>query len=87
MVHLAEDGERDAAVIIAAGLAELERTPEVSVDYLAVVDGTTLEPQTTITPSARVLFAGLLDGVRLIDNMELLPRTAVEREDGHGAGD
>jgi pantoate--beta-alanine ligase len=86
MARLAETGERDADVIIATGFAELKRTPELSVDYLAVVDGASLEPLTTVIPGARALFAGVLAGVRLIDNVELLPPVVAKREDRHGAG-
>lgn len=87
MAALARGGEPAAAAVIRAGLAELESRPELSVDYLAVVDGETLEPLTTIGPGARAIFAGVVGGVRLIDNLELIPAVERRSEDGDGAGD
>ena len=86
MVDLAQAGEPAAEAVIRVGLTELGSTPELSVDYLAVVDGATLEPLASIGPGARVIFAGVLAGVRLIDNLELLPANARRDEDGHVAG-
>lgn len=85
MVSLARTGERDAATIVQAGLAESRTSPELGVDYLAVVDGASLEPLQSIVPGARAIFAGALDGVRLIDNMELLPMSETGQEEPHGA--
>lgn len=88
MADLVRNGEIAANAVIRAGLTTLESTPELSVDYLAVVDGATLEPMTTIEPGARALFAGVLGGVRLIDNrgVELAPADARRSEDGDVAG-
>lgn len=85
MVSLAQTGERDAATIVRAGLSELQSSPALSVDYLAVVDGATLEPLHSIVPGARAMFAGALDGVRLIDNMELVPTSEAGQEEPNGA--
>lgn len=89
MAEIARSGEPAADAVIRAGLTELEPVPELSVDYLAVVDGATLEPLATIEPGARVLFAGVLAGVRLIDNrrVELMPAQGRRSEDGDVAGD
>ena len=73
MGRLSQAGERDVAALLAAGHTELRSAPDLTIDYLAVVDGAMLNPLTTAIPGARVLFAGLIDGVRLIDNRELVP--------------
>ena len=73
MVDLAAAGEPGTARLIAAGQAELAAEPAVAVEYLAVVDPTTLEPLTAIARGARVIVAVHLGGVRLIDNVALLP--------------
>lgn len=84
MVGLARSGETDANALLEAGHAVLATTPAFQTDYLAVVDGATLEPVTTIKPGARILVAGILDGVRLIDNMALA-RERIE-QDASGEG-
>ncbi|HET7095303.1 MAG TPA: pantoate--beta-alanine ligase [Thermomicrobiales bacterium] len=71
MADLARDGVRDAARLEAAGCAELEAAPEIEIDYLAVVDGATLEPVAEAAAGSRVLAAVRLGGVRLIDNIAL----------------
>lgn len=68
---LAAAGETGVPALLAAGRATLATTPEFATDYLAIVDGATLEPIAAVTPGARVLLAGTLDGVRLIDNMAI----------------
>lgn len=46
-----------------------------AVDYVAVVDPTTLEPISALHQSARVLAVARIDGVRLLDNMAIeVPR-------------
>ncbi|HEU0113373.1 MAG TPA: pantoate--beta-alanine ligase, partial [Thermomicrobiales bacterium] len=67
----AREGIRDAARLEAAGRAALARTPELDLDYLAVVNGATLEPATTVEPGSRALAAVEVGGVRLIDNVAL----------------
>jgi pantoate--beta-alanine ligase len=71
MADLARDGVRDATRLEAAGRAALARTPELTIDYLAVVDGATLEPAPTVGPGSRALAAVQVGGVRLIDNVAL----------------
>ena len=46
------------------------------VDYVAVVDGRTLEPLQLVRPGARLLIAAEIEGVRLIDNAAVAPETA-----------
>lgn len=46
-----------------------------AVDYVSVVDPTTLEPVSAVNQSARVLAVARIDGVRLLDNMAIeMPR-------------
>ncbi|MGH2615334.1 MAG: pantoate--beta-alanine ligase [Thermomicrobiales bacterium] len=65
-------GERDIARLEEAGLAELN-LPRVVVDYLAIVDGGTLEPLQILDTDARLLVAAEVGGTRLIDNAALTP--------------
>jgi pantoate--beta-alanine ligase len=46
----------------------------VTLDYLEIVDPDTLEPVDRLVPGARALVAAEIGGVRLIDNLELVPR-------------
>lgn len=67
-------GERDTAALRQAGLAVLAGEPDLTLDYLAVVDGDMRErPAVENDPMTRVLVAARLFGVRLIDNMALFP--------------
>jgi pantoate--beta-alanine ligase len=85
MTGLAEAGETDAATLLQAGREVLATVPEFETDYLAVVDGTTLEPVDSVTPGTRVLLAGVLDGVRLIDNKALAPGSTARADSGEDA--
>ncbi|HEX2033623.1 MAG TPA: pantoate--beta-alanine ligase [Chloroflexota bacterium] len=61
-------GERDAVRLRRAMETILLDTPEVTIDYVAVVDAETLEPLDEIRHPAHALIAARLGGVRLIDN-------------------
>ena len=74
MVANAEPGEADAARLVALGWDVLAGEPGMAVEYLAVVDQETLEPVETAVPGTRVVVAVRLGGVRLIDNIPLMPR-------------
>ncbi|MDL2345410.1 pantoate--beta-alanine ligase, partial [Deinococcus sp. MIMF12] len=70
----AASGERDTAALRQAGLAVLAQEPELSLEYLAVVNGDMRErPAVENDPMTRVLVAARMFGVRLIDNMALFP--------------
>lgn len=65
-------GERDTARLRQTGLDVLADDPEVSLDYLAVVDGDMRErARVDDDPMTRVLVAARMYGVRLIDNLPL----------------
>jgi pantoate--beta-alanine ligase len=67
-----EGGERDAAVLAAAGSAELRTEPDVVVDYFAVADPETLEPIVgRCERGAAVMVAARVGRTRLIDNVLL----------------
>jgi len=74
----AEAGEADAGRLAALGRETLSAVPEIAVDYLAVVDPETLEPVEMVGTGARALLAVRLGGVRLIDNVPLVPRSTAD---------
>lgn len=62
------NGERGASALIAAARSELETTPGVTVDYVALVHADTLEDVAQADPRSLMLVAARVDGVRLLDN-------------------
>jgi pantoate--beta-alanine ligase len=71
--HAAEN--RDTPLRLSMmGAVLISAQPEVTLDYLEIVDPDTLEPVDRLVPGARALVAAEIGGVRLIDNLELVPR-------------
>ena len=68
--------ESDVTALVAAGETLLRETPGLDLDYLAVVDPATLEPLSRLVPGARAIVAAAVGGVRLIDNLELVPEAS-----------
>jgi pantoate--beta-alanine ligase len=68
---LAKEGERVAAVLEGAVRKELVRAGIAEIDYVAVVDEGTLAPVEWIAASTRILVVARVDGVRLLDNVQL----------------
>jgi pantoate--beta-alanine ligase len=68
---LARAGERDAEALKAAARAELEAEAEVRLEYLELVDSTTLEDLARLEGRGRLVIAAWVGGTRLIDNMGL----------------
>jgi pantoate--beta-alanine ligase len=66
-----EGGEREAAKLIGAGVAEFLHQPEVRLDFLEVVDPRSLEPLEIAKSGALVAVAAFLGSTRLIDNVLL----------------
>jgi pantoate--beta-alanine ligase len=65
-------GETDARRLEAVGLAQLDGAG-VTVDYLALVDGSSFEPLQSLRRGARLLIAAHVGGTRLIDNAAIEP--------------
>jgi pantoate--beta-alanine ligase len=72
VVAAAIAGERNVATLEQRG-TEVLTAPDVRLDYLAIVDGDTLEPQRELTQNSRLLIAAEVEGVRLIDNAAIRP--------------
>jgi pantoate--beta-alanine ligase len=75
---------RDAANRLAAGLSipDVEMAAKatlskngIAVDYFALVDGTTLRPAEKVDVASRLIAAGKLGSVRLLDNVAVMPAT------------
>ncbi len=64
----------DEPALIERGMRDHLESRGVAVDYVAVVDGESLEPLAGTAAAAVALVAGRLGGTRLIDNRQLPPR-------------
>ncbi len=82
-----EAGQRQAQPLLAAVNAELAKVPQITPEYIALVDPQTLQPLDTITQQGRLLIAAHLGSTRLIDTMSLTARSPIVAIDGPaGAG-
>jgi pantoate--beta-alanine ligase len=79
MASAARAGEVSAARLLQLGQENLAAAPNLSVEYLAIVDGETLDPLQHVAPGARAIVAARLGSVRLIDNVALLDEAADSR--------
>jgi pantoate--beta-alanine ligase len=79
----AAGGETDVDRLEAAALAELDAAG-VEVDYLALVDGSSLEPLQTLSHGARLLMAAHVGEIRLIDNAAVEPVEPVRSHSSSG---
>lgn len=75
-VACVEQGGQDVEEILLATKEELRtliEAGELVIDYLVVVDEESLEPVTVLSPEkpARILLTASLEGIRLLDNMQL----------------
>lgn len=73
MREAANAGEESALKLAILGAVMVKRSPEIELDYLQIVDPYTLDPVDVVRPGARAIVAAIIDDVRLIDNMELVP--------------
>ena len=64
-------GERRVPELLVAARAVLEAEPSISVDYLAVADGATLEPREEADDASVAMIAARVGSTRLIDNVVL----------------
>jgi pantoate--beta-alanine ligase len=69
---LFDQGERNAAKLIAAGREAFHAEPLARLDYLEIVDPGTLDPMAEVDKPALVAVAAFVGTTRLIDNL-LLP--------------
>ncbi len=64
-------GERNGTRLVREMTARIAACPLAEIDYIAVVDGRTLEPVETVQPETRALLAVRFGRTRLIDNARL----------------
>ena len=65
-------GQLDISILKQIAHQILDSEQDLNIEYLDIVDCDTLDMQAIASPgSSVVLFAGAIDGVRLIDNLEL----------------
>ena len=65
-------GQLDISILKQIAHQILDSEQDLNIEYLDIVDCDTLEKKAIASPgSSVVLFAGAIDGVRLIDNLEL----------------
>src|SRR5947209_3819617 len=69
---LADQGESDAAKLIAAGKQVIGEQPAARLDYFEIVGNNTLEPVNDIARGALVAVAAYVGSTRLIDNIVLI---------------
>jgi pantoate--beta-alanine ligase len=65
---LVAQGERRASMLLAAAHGVFATEPDVRIDYIALVDASTLEPVATATPGTLFAVAAWVGSTRLIDN-------------------
>lgn len=66
------NGERDAKALQRSIMERVQSAPLARLDYVSVVDGTSLEPVTTIGHGSVAALAVFFGKTRLIDNIQLL---------------
>jgi len=80
-MRTAAEGVTDVDALLAAGEKAILIESAVQLDYLAIVDPTTLEPLDRLVPGARAIIAATVGETRLIDNVLL------SRESGVGSAE
>jgi pantothenate synthetase len=68
---IADDGEHNAAKLIATAREELASEPLVRLDYLEIVDPESLDAIEEISKRALLVVAAFVGTTRLIDNIVL----------------
>jgi pantoate--beta-alanine ligase len=67
-----QSGQVDSATLKQTALEILSSQPDLTIAYLEIVDREKLEPQAKVKQgTCVVLFAGVIEGIRLIDNIDL----------------
>jgi pantoate--beta-alanine ligase len=65
---LSASGERNRSVLVSAARKVISAVPEVQVDYVALVDWSTLQPVDVAEPGSLFAVAAKVGPTRLIDN-------------------
>lgn len=65
---MVENGEKDAACLLAAMCEEIEKEPLAKIDYVKCVDGLTMQQTDTVKAPVLVAMAVYIGKTRLIDN-------------------
>ena len=65
---MVQDGEKDAAKVVAAMVNLIETEPLARIDYVEAVDGLTMAPVDTVVPPVLFAMAVYIGTTRLIDN-------------------
>ena len=68
---LAETGEADVGQLVAAVLAEIEKSPELSIEYVTLASQDLVQPLEALDRSAFLALASWSGATRLIDNVHL----------------
>jgi pantoate--beta-alanine ligase len=68
---LVKQGERDAAMLIAAGKQIISEEPSIKLDYFEIVNADTLDPVLEVSSGTLVAVAAWVGSTRLIDNIIL----------------
>jgi pantoate--beta-alanine ligase len=71
--RLLHDGTTDAAALLAATTAVVDREPLARLEHLALVDPDTLDPVDRVHATALLLIAAWFGEIRLIDNLVITP--------------
>jgi len=67
-----KSGERQSQLLKDSIIEQLQKSSLVSIDYVEVVNGDSLEPVTTVDAQSRILVAVRVGSARLIDNINAL---------------
>jgi len=82
--QLVDAGEVDAARITQAMRDHILRVPYAKIDYVALMNPETLEEVSQVINPVRAILAVRLGSTRLIDNMEIRPKTLSSHQQGSG---
>ncbi len=71
-IESVKKGEREVGKLKSLLTTHFEKFPEIKTDYLSFVDQKDLREVKTVDMNTRIIFAGMLDKVRLLDNCAVL---------------
>jgi pantoate--beta-alanine ligase len=75
-VDAVHSGERDAQALQRIVVDVIDTTPQVRIDYVAIVDARTLQPVDTLQHDTLIAVAAFVGTTRLIDNVTIEPSTS-----------